>query len=98
MISRKKSKSTRTPYEHNDQINIFYEMKFGKDEIIAGTPLRFKYERGTFKFIKMVYHGGKDITWIDCIDSTTGIFRSFYVSQLKGVVKPRNKRRKKISV
>lgn len=97
MATKKKQKTTLNPFHYNDAITVFYEMKHGRDEIIIGTPLRFKYERGTFKFLKLVHNEDKGVTWIDCMDTKNGTFRSFYVSKLVGVVKPKNKRKKRVA-
>ena len=96
MANKKKSGAVNAPYNFNQHISVFYEMKHGKDEITIGTPLRFKYERGTFKFIKMVHNDEKKVTWIDCL-STDGRYRSFYVSQLRGVARSKKKRNKKVA-
>jgi len=96
MANKKKSGVVTAPYHFNQHISVFYQMKHGQDEIEIGTPLRFKFERGVFKFIKMVHNDEKKVTWIDCL-SQDGIYRSFYVSQLKGVVKPKKKRKKKVA-
>ena len=94
---KRKSTSEYSPYDFNSSISVFYELKHGGDEITVGTPLRFKYQRGTYKFVKMVHNTEKDATWIDCTETATGVYRSFYVKYLKGVVKPK-KTRKKINV
>ena len=95
--AKRKSTSEYSPYDFNLSISVFYELKHGADEIIVGTPLRFKYQRGTYTFVKMVHNAEKETSWIDCTDSATGVYRSFYVKDLKGVVKPK-KTRKKINV
>ncbi len=98
MATKKKNKTEVTPYYYNPNITVFYEMKYGSDEIVVGTPLKFKYERSTFKFLKMAHNSEKDVTWIDCMETTTGVFKSFYVSQLKCIVKPKKKRKRRMNV
>lgn len=97
--TKKRSRAeSSVPYGHNTNIVVYYEMKHGKDEVSVGTPLRFKFQRGTFKFIKLVHNTEKNVTWIDCLDQVNGTFRSFYVDQLKNVVKPKKTRKAKSGV
>jgi len=91
---KRKSTSEYVPYGFNTDISVFYEAKHGSDEIVVGTPLRFKYQRGVYKFIRMVHNAKKESTWIDCVDAANGTFRSFYVDDLKCVVKPKKTRKK----
>ena len=90
----RRSKILSIPYNHNENIHVFYTLVFGKDEIGPGTPLKFKNQRGTFKFIKWVHNQDLDVQWIDCMDNTTGEFRSFYIERLKGIVKKKSRRHK----
>lgn len=95
MATRKKAKKIEPMYTH-PHWTVFYEMKHGKDEIVPGTPLKFKYERGVFLFVKMVHHEEKNVTWIDCKDKNKGVYRSFYIEKLMGVIKPKKKRKKRV--
>jgi hypothetical protein len=90
----RRSKTVSIPYNHNENIHVFYTLDFGKDEIGPGTPLKFKNQRGTFKFIKWVHNQDLDVQWIDCMDNATGEFRSFYIEKLKGIVKKKSRRHK----
>ena len=90
----RRSKTVSIPYNHNENIHVFYTLNFGKDEIGPGTPLKFKNQRGTFKFIKWVHNQDLDVQWIDCMDNITGEFRSFYIERLKGIVKKKSRRHK----
>ena len=90
----RRSKTISIPYNHNENIHVFYTLNFGKDEIGPGTPLKFKNQRGTFKFIKWVHNQDLDVQWIDCMDNITGEFRSFYIERLKGIVKKKSRRHK----
>lgn len=96
-MQKKKHKEDNDPYYYNPDITVFYELKHGNDQIVVGTPLKFKYERSTFKFMKAAHHSGKNVTWIDCMETTTGVFRSFYVDNLKGVIKPKRQRKKRVN-
>lgn len=91
----KKFAEKNNPYYYNSDVTVFYEIKHGNDQITVGTPLKFKYERSIFKFMKAAHNSKKNVTWIDCMETTTGVFRSFYVEELKGVVKPKRKRKKR---
>jgi hypothetical protein len=95
-MARKRYSETVKPYFHNENIHVFYELEFGKDVIKPGDPLKFKNTRGQFRFIKWVHNSDRDVTWIDCMDIKDGQFRSFYIQMLKGVVRPKRSRRKKV--
>jgi len=97
-MNKKKYTQKNDPYFYNPEITVFYEIKHGNDQITVGTPLKFKYERSVFNFMKAAHNSRKNVTWIDCMESTTGIFRSFYVEELKGVVKPKKNRKKRSDV
>lgn len=77
----------------NDDITVQYELHFKNDVIRPGMPVRFKNERGVFKFRCLAHNIQKDVTWIDCIDKN-GAWRAFYVDKLKGPVKKRSRRHK----
>ena len=96
MNKRNKSKVTSTPFSHNDQIHIRYEVIHGKDIIEPGDKILFKNTRGKFVFVKLVENVELDVQWIDCIDEKTLMFRSFYASKLKNKVKPRKTRKPNI--
>jgi hypothetical protein len=96
-IQKKKFVQRNDPYYYNPHVTVFYEFKHGNDEITIGTPLKFKYERSVFKFMKAAHHSEKNVTWIDCMETVTGVFRSFYVEELKGVVKPKKRRKKRVN-
>ena len=98
MVQKKKKSVQQKSFAWNNSISIFYEITHGKDVITPGTQLRFKYQRGTFKFIKMVKNNDLDVVWIDCMETKTGVFRSFYLEKLSGVVKPKKTRKKRIVV
>lgn len=92
-MSRKKNQPTERPthYGVNPDISIFYEFKFGKETISTGDMIKFKDVRGTYKFIGVAHNAVKNVSWIDCLDSTTGEYRAFYVDKLKGTVKSRGR-------
>ena len=94
MKKTKLSKIKSKPFHHNENIHVYYSLDFGKDEIGPGTPLKFKNQRGVFKFIKWVHNQDLDVQWIDCMDITTGEFKSFYMERLKNIVKKKSRRKK----
>ena len=94
MKKTKAPKIESKPFSHNENIHIYYSLEFGKDEIGPGTPLKFKNQRGVFKFIKWVHNQDLDVQWIDCMDITTGEFKSFYMERLKNIVKKKSRRKK----
>lgn len=94
-MSKKKAKKTELkPYWNNPNISVFYELEFGKEIIVPGTNIKIKNARGSFKFIKMVHNSNKDVTWIDCVDNSTGEFKSFYIDRLKSIIKNKRSRDK----
>lgn len=99
MSSLKKKPSTSlkdvVPYELNDEVTVQYEFTFGKDVIKPGTKIKFKNDRGIYRFRLLAHHAGKDVTWIDCFNVATAQWHSFYIESLNGVVKPKRSRRHK---
>ena len=95
-MARRKRMSIGEPYGDNENLHVHYELEFGKDVIKPGDPIKIKNTRGSFKFLKWVHNSKKDVTWIDCMDIKDGQFRSFYIEQLKGVIRPKRSRRKKL--
>jgi hypothetical protein len=66
-----------------------------KDVIKPGDQIKFKNIKSLYTFIHMAHNEKLDVTWIDCRDSATGEYRSFYVDRLKTVVRAKKSRRKK---
>jgi len=94
-MARKKSKASELPpYWFNPDISVFYELEFGKSVINPGDSIKIKNSRGTFRFIKLVHNAKTNVTWIDCMDSFTGEFKSFYVDRLKNIVINKRSRKK----
>lgn len=85
-------------YLANDKIDVQYELAFGKDTITPGTQIRFKNDRGYYKFRCLAHHTELDSTWIDAVNVMTGAMHSFHIARLKCIVKPKRSRRKKTSV
>lgn len=81
-------------YTGNDNITVKYKFEHNSDLIEPRTPLRFKNVRGVFKFRCIATNIETSARWIDCMDHE-GQMRSFDVSVLKGVDKPKRLRRKK---
>jgi signal peptidase I len=96
-MSRQKKEYDRKPYHVNDDISVFYEIKYGKDVIKPGDLIKIKDVRGTFRFIQLAHNINKDVTWIDCINNVTGEYRSFYIEKLKGLIRAKKSIRKKMN-
>ena len=96
MNKRKPSKVSIKPYFHNENIVVFYEMQHGRDTIVKGDKIAFKNTRGKFVFMKMVENRDTLVSWIDCIEEKTLNYRSFYTDKLKGKIKPRRPRKRRI--
>jgi hypothetical protein len=75
---------------------VSFEYQHGKDLIIPGTEIKFKGQRGTFKFNKFVTNKETGKKWIDCTEN--GVYSSFYIETLKGIIKPKKKRINKDNV
>lgn len=88
-----KTKQRITPTNLNPNWIVTEEFTFGKDVIVPGDKVKIRFVRGEFKFIRHVYHTKLDVQWIDCVNSEG--YRSFYVVDLKGKIKPRKFRKKK---
>jgi hypothetical protein len=84
-------------YPLNESIHVQYELEFGKDIIKPGNKIRIKNDRNIYQFRCLAHNISLDKTWIDCI-SADGGWRSFPVSKLKCLVKPKRSRRKKANV
>lgn len=96
--NKSEDQHSRRPYYFNDSISVFYEMKFGNELINPGDSIRFKNEKGTFKFLQLVHNSQKDVTWIDCYLPSHGTYHSFYVDRLKGPIRAKKSIRKKSNV
>lgn len=80
--------------QYNPNWKISYTYIYQKDEINLGDLVKFKGERGSFKFVRHVENSEKNVEWIDCVGD--GGYRSFYVHQLKGKIKVKKTRKNKI--
>jgi len=87
------AKKKDTPMNLNPAWEVTYFYKHGRDEIEPGDFVKIKFQRGQFKFLRHVYHTEKGVAWLDCFGPEG--YRSFYIEELKGKVKPKKFRRKK---
>jgi hypothetical protein len=94
-MPRQKKVYEYVPYSMNPDITVYYELPFMKDVIKPGDQIKFKNIKSIYTFIHMAHNEKLDVTWIDCRDSATGEYRSFYVDRLKTVVRAKKSRRKK---
>lgn len=95
-MAKKKKSIDERPLVLNPAWVISYAYTHGKEELVPGDIIKFKGERGTFKFLRHVHHMEKNVDWIDCIGDSG--YRSFYVQDLKGKLKPKKPRKKKFYV
>lgn len=79
-----------TEFKYNPAWIVSFEYQHGKDLITPGTLIKFKGQRGAFKFNKHVINKELNTEWIDVVGDTG--YRSFYVHDLKGIIKARKKR------
>jgi len=85
-----------TQIKYNPLWDVKHEYVHGKDLITPGTLVKIKNVRGTFKFQKYVKNIDSGMEWVDVVGQTG--YRSFYVYELKGIIKPKKKRAKKENV
>jgi hypothetical protein len=86
----------KTQIKYNPLWEVRHEYLHGKDLIASGTLVKIKNVRGEFKFDKYVKNIDSGMEWIDVIGNTG--YRSFYLHDLKGIIKPKKKRIKKENV
>lgn len=80
-------------YKGHPTIVANFEYDFGGDVMTPGTKFKVKYNRGEFKFRCLATNTVTGKVWIDCIEVGSA-FRSFYPEAIKGVVKPKVRRRR----
>ena len=88
---------SQAPYFVNPDITVQYELHFNKETILPGDKIKFKNIRGTFVFVRLAHNSKIDTTWIDCVDPVTRGTRSFHLTKLKAVIRPKRSRRKKVA-
>jgi len=90
------AKKNITPMNLNPAWEVAYSYQHGRDLIEPGDFVKIKFQRGQFKFLRLVHHTEKNVSWIDC----RGLegYRSFYIEELKSKVKPKKFRKKKNAV
>lgn len=92
-----KKEYSRTPYSDNKNIIVKYYLEHNGNLIEEGTKIKFKDDRGVYRFRQYVDNTELDIQWIDCMDDLTGEFRSFVSSRLKGPLKEKKNSVKKFA-
>ncbi len=98
MLTKRKNKKidiSKLRHGANDDIVIFWELKFDKDVLTPGTRFRIKNDRNTYSFDCFAHNIKLDVTWVDARCIETGEFRSFRVDRIKSVVKTKISRVKK---
>jgi hypothetical protein len=80
----------RTQIKYNPVWDVKFEYTHGKDLIVPGTLVKIKNVRGEFKFEKYVRNTESGMEWIDVIGNTG--YRSFYLWDFKGIIKPKKKK------
>lgn len=83
----------RVQINYNPKWEVSFEYQYGKELITPGTLVKIKSVRGQFKFEKHVKNIESGKEWIDVIGQTG--YRSFYLHDFKGIIKPKKKRVKK---
>lgn len=85
----------KNAYVTHPDIAVEYQYVNGNDIIEPNDKIKFKWDRGTYKFRCLAHNIPLGVRWIDCMDLDTGEWRSFSVENLKGKVKPRKRRKVK---
>lgn len=80
----------KTQISYNPNWLVSFEYKHGKDVVVPGTLVKIKNVRGEFKFQKYVKNSKSGVEWIDVLGNTG--YRSFYLHDFKGIIKPKKKR------
>lgn len=91
----RRKKVEYTPYGGNPNIDIEYEVPFGRDVIKPGDRIKFKNDRSVYIFQRLCSHRKTANVWIDCLSESNKSFHSKRLDKLKGVVRPKKSRRKK---
>lgn len=80
-------------YTDRDDIAVLFELKFGSETIRSGTLIKISKMRGTFKFRCLAHNIKTDYSWIDCMDCSTGEWKSFRVDRIESIVQAKRSRR-----
>lgn len=80
-------------YKGHPDIEATFEYDHNGDTMTPGTKFKVKYNRGEFKFRCLATNKKTGAVWIDAIEVGSA-FRSFYPDMIKGVVKPKVRRRR----
>lgn len=86
----------RTAYDNHPDIVVKYEYQHGKDLILPGAKIRIKNQRGTYKFRCWARNTDLEVEWIDCMEEINGAWCSYRPDKLKGLVKPKRPRKRKV--
>lgn len=80
-------------YQSHPDIRADFEYQHNGDTLIPGTKFKVKYSRSEFKFRCVATNNKTGKVWIDAIE-VGAAFRSFYPEMIKGVIKPKRRRRR----
>lgn len=73
-----------TDFAGREHLNIQFELAFETGVIKAGSVVKFRNDRGIYKFRCLVHDSKVDTTWIEAFNLKTGKLHSFHVSRLRG--------------
>jgi hypothetical protein len=96
MAAKRRPPVEYIPYKDNPNVYVVYELQFNKDLMVPGTKFKIKYDRDIYIFQRLAHHIPNDNTWVDAISSTRGSWHSVRIDSIKGVVKAKKSRRKKV--
>jgi hypothetical protein len=82
-------------YSTKEHLNVQYELAFGQSIIRTGSLVKFRNDRGQYKFRCLVHDPKIDTTWIEAFSVKTGKLHSFHVSRLVGPSLAKRSRRDK---
>lgn len=83
------------PYQNNDDVYVEYELAFKNDVMKPGDKFKIKFDRDTYRFLRLAHHIKNDSTWVDAMSVSRGSWHSIRIDTIQRIVRPKKSRRKK---
>ena len=93
-MNKRKKQPPREAYYFAPHVSVYDTLDFDGELISPGQKVRIKNRRGTFTFRGWAHNSKADVQWLDLIEDKTGMFRTFYLDELKGIVRAKRSRKK----
>lgn len=94
MQKKKTHRPELEPYWSNPNVSLFYELKWGNEQITPGMLIKIKHDRNQYRFNRLVVDSSTGKEWVDVLNMTLGGFYSFYVDRIQGPVYKRSRAKK----